>query len=82
MKKKNPQYIHSYLLNIILLCDVACRQISDPVDGDYANVLNGPQEILNDNETPPCLLLPGLTLKEMRYLQTPDLSVDFISSSR
>ena len=51
--KKNSQYIHSYLLNIILLCDVACRQISDPVDGDYANVLNGPQEILNDNETPP-----------------------------
>ena len=71
----------NYKLDKVLLGDVASAEVSDPVDGHNPNVLDCAQQILKEGH----FFMErnvGVTLKEMRYLHTPDLSVDLISSSR
>ena len=65
------------LLDEILLCDIPCCQVPNAVDRHYANILYSSKKILKADDDK-----GGFTLKEMRYLQTPDLSVDFMLSSR
>ena len=71
-----------YKLDEVLLGDVAGAEVSDPIDGHDPNVLNGAKQILKKSNFMERNSGKELTLKEMRYLHTPDLSVDLISSSR
>ena len=72
-----------HVLDVVLLRHVARGQVADPIHGHDANILDGTEKILKSI----CFKRKRVnrncyTLNEIRYLQTPDLSVDLISSSR
>ena len=83
--------IFNVLLDKILLSNISSCQISDAINGNNSYIFNRAKKILNDlwkklkcweNGCESFELMTELTLKEIKYLQTPDLLVDLISSSR
>ena len=83
-----PASCCNVLLDKILLSNISSCEIADAIHGNYAYIFNRTKEILKDfgnsweNRCETFKLMTELTLKEIKYLQTPDLLVDLISSSR